>query len=110
MTNPHQYEQHEIDAVYRAIRERRDMRHFRPDPIDPAQLASRVEQSRAQVSAADASVRLAKATGLIARVSPGRVSRRRRSQWPPRRPQCCSRRLRPSLISNSTRPGTILST
>lgn len=30
--------------------------------IDPAQLASRVEQSRAQVSAADASVRLAKAT------------------------------------------------
>ena len=39
MTNPHQYEQHEIDAVYRAIRERRDMRHFLPDPIDPAQLA-----------------------------------------------------------------------
>ncbi len=30
--------------------------------IDPAQLMSRVEQSRAQVSAADASVRLAKAT------------------------------------------------
>ncbi|MES1187327.1 MAG: efflux RND transporter periplasmic adaptor subunit [Myxococcales bacterium] len=30
--------------------------------IDPAQLLSRVEQSRAQVSAADASVRLAKAT------------------------------------------------
>jgi len=30
--------------------------------IDPAQLISRVEQSRAQVSAADASVRLAKAT------------------------------------------------
>jgi HlyD family secretion protein len=30
--------------------------------IDPAQLVSRVEQSRAQVSAADASVRLAKAT------------------------------------------------
>lgn len=38
MTNPHQYQQHEIDAVYRAIRERRDMRHFLPDPIDPAQL------------------------------------------------------------------------
>ncbi|WP_035052065.1 5,6-dimethylbenzimidazole synthase [Andreprevotia chitinilytica] len=28
----------EIAAVYRAIRERRDMRHFRPDPIDPALL------------------------------------------------------------------------
>lgn len=26
-------------AVYRAIRERRDMRHFRPDPVDPQVLA-----------------------------------------------------------------------
>ncbi|WNV03360.1 5,6-dimethylbenzimidazole synthase [Candidatus Methylospira mobilis] len=25
----------EIETVYRVIRERRDMRHFRPDPIDP---------------------------------------------------------------------------
>lgn len=25
----------EREAVYRAIRERRDMRHFRPDPVDP---------------------------------------------------------------------------
>ena len=29
----------EIAAVYRAIYERRDMRHFRPDPVDEAQLA-----------------------------------------------------------------------
>jgi 5,6-dimethylbenzimidazole synthase len=28
----------EIEAVYRAIRERRDMRHFRSDPVDPAML------------------------------------------------------------------------
>lgn len=32
------YPQADIDAVYRAIRERRDMRHFKPDPIDPALL------------------------------------------------------------------------
>jgi 5,6-dimethylbenzimidazole synthase len=30
----HRYSDSEIDAVYRVIRERRDMRHFRPDPID----------------------------------------------------------------------------
>ena len=29
----------EIAAVYRAIGERRDMRHFRSDPVDPALLA-----------------------------------------------------------------------
>lgn len=34
------YTDHEIAAIYRAIRERRDMRHFRPDPIDPALLRS----------------------------------------------------------------------
>ncbi|KUM04750.1 5,6-dimethylbenzimidazole synthase [Chromobacterium subtsugae] len=28
------YPQADIDAIYRAIRERRDMRHFLPDPID----------------------------------------------------------------------------
>ncbi|MFB6260522.1 MAG: 5,6-dimethylbenzimidazole synthase [Thiohalorhabdaceae bacterium] len=28
----------EIDAVYRAIEQRRDMRHFLPDPVDPAVL------------------------------------------------------------------------
>ena len=43
MKNSHQFAEHEIDAVYRAIRERRDMRHFLPDPIDPAQLARFIE-------------------------------------------------------------------
>jgi 5,6-dimethylbenzimidazole synthase len=37
--SPHAYPQAEVDAVYRAIRERRDVRHFRPGPIEPAQLA-----------------------------------------------------------------------
>jgi len=32
------YPQTDIDAIYRAIRERRDMRHFKPDPVDPALL------------------------------------------------------------------------
>jgi 5,6-dimethylbenzimidazole synthase len=31
----HAFSPAERDAVYRAIRERRDMRHFRPGPIDP---------------------------------------------------------------------------
>ena len=31
----HAFSPDERDAVYRAIRERRDMRHFRPGPIDP---------------------------------------------------------------------------
>jgi 5,6-dimethylbenzimidazole synthase len=31
----HHYSDEERAAVYRAIRERRDMRHFLPDPIDP---------------------------------------------------------------------------
>ncbi|WP_338762952.1 5,6-dimethylbenzimidazole synthase [Massilia sp. METH4] len=43
MTHPHRYDQAAIDGVYRAIRERRDMRHFRPDPIEPAQLARFIE-------------------------------------------------------------------
>jgi len=33
----------EIEAVYRAIRERRDMRHFRSDPVDPAVLTRLME-------------------------------------------------------------------
>lgn len=37
--NPHQFSPMEIEAVYRAIRERRDMRHFTPEPLDPEQLA-----------------------------------------------------------------------
>lgn len=33
--SPHRYAQAEVDAVYRVIRERRDMRHFLPDAVDP---------------------------------------------------------------------------
>jgi len=36
--NDHRFAESEIAAVYRAIAERRDMRHFRPDPVDPAVL------------------------------------------------------------------------
>ncbi len=41
--NPHQYSELEIAAVYRAIRERRDMRHFESTPIEPEQLARLIE-------------------------------------------------------------------
>jgi 5,6-dimethylbenzimidazole synthase len=34
MTKPHQFSHAERDAIYRVIAERRDMRHFRPAPID----------------------------------------------------------------------------
>ena len=34
----HRFSDPEIAAVYRAIAERRDMRHFCPDPVDPALL------------------------------------------------------------------------
>lgn len=34
----HAYEEDARAAVYRVIAERRDMRHFRPDPVDPALL------------------------------------------------------------------------
>lgn len=37
--NPHQFSEQEIQAVYRAIRERRDMRHFQSRPIEAEQLA-----------------------------------------------------------------------
>ncbi len=33
MAYPHRFSQAEIEAVYRAIAERRDMRHFLPDPV-----------------------------------------------------------------------------
>lgn len=32
--SPHRFKDNEIEAIYRAIEERRDMRHFRPDPVD----------------------------------------------------------------------------
>ncbi len=34
----HRYSETEIQAIYRVIAERRDMRHFLPDPIEPAVL------------------------------------------------------------------------
>lgn len=37
------FSEQEISGVYRAIRERRDMRHFIPDPIDPQQLLRFIE-------------------------------------------------------------------
>jgi len=39
----HSFPETERTAVYRAIRERRDMRHFRPDPIDPEVLGRLLE-------------------------------------------------------------------
>jgi 5,6-dimethylbenzimidazole synthase len=36
--NPHAYSDAEISGVYRAIRERRDVRHFKRDPLEPGQL------------------------------------------------------------------------
>ncbi|WP_051240810.1 5,6-dimethylbenzimidazole synthase [Tepidiphilus margaritifer] len=33
--SPHRFPEAEREAVYRAIAERRDMRHFLPDPVDP---------------------------------------------------------------------------
>src|SRR5690606_7004628 len=39
VTATHAFSAAERDAVYRAIFERRDMRHFRPDPIAPDVLA-----------------------------------------------------------------------
>jgi len=36
--SPNRFSDHEIDAVYRTIAERRDMRHFKSDPVDPETL------------------------------------------------------------------------
>jgi len=41
--NPNQYSQSEIDAVYRAIRERRDMRHFTDKPLADGVLQRLIE-------------------------------------------------------------------
>lgn len=35
MSDSHHFSDAERAAIYRAIAERRDMRHFLPDPIDP---------------------------------------------------------------------------
>jgi 5,6-dimethylbenzimidazole synthase len=36
--NPHAYSDAEVSGVYRAIRERRDVRHFKLGPLEPGQL------------------------------------------------------------------------
>ncbi|MCU6502613.1 5,6-dimethylbenzimidazole synthase [Rugamonas sp. A1-17] len=36
--SPHAFAPPEIEGVYRAIRERRDVRHFKPGPLEPGQL------------------------------------------------------------------------
>jgi 5,6-dimethylbenzimidazole synthase len=41
--NPHAYTDAEIAGVYRAIRERRDIRHFKPGPLEPGQLQRFIE-------------------------------------------------------------------
>ena len=42
-TTQHAFSSPEIEAVYRAIRSRRDMRHFRPDPVPPETLTRLLE-------------------------------------------------------------------
>lgn len=39
MSNPNAFTKEEIGGVYRAIRERRDVRHFKPGPLEEGQLA-----------------------------------------------------------------------
>jgi len=41
--NPHAFTDAEIAGVYRAIRERRDVRHFAPGPLEPGQLQRFIE-------------------------------------------------------------------
>jgi 5,6-dimethylbenzimidazole synthase len=48
--NPHQFSELEIAGVYRAIRERRDMRHFLSRPIDSEQLARFIEAAHSAPS------------------------------------------------------------
>jgi 5,6-dimethylbenzimidazole synthase len=47
MSLPHRYSDSDIAAIYRVIRERRDMRHFRSDPI-PEEILQRVLQAAHQ--------------------------------------------------------------
>jgi 5,6-dimethylbenzimidazole synthase len=43
--SPHAFPAPEIEGVYRAIAERRDMRHFLPTPVDPRQLERFIESA-----------------------------------------------------------------
>jgi 5,6-dimethylbenzimidazole synthase len=48
--SPHAYPQAERDAIYRAIRERRDVRHFTPGGVEPETLARLLEAAHAAPS------------------------------------------------------------
>jgi hypothetical protein len=48
MSRQHRYPDDEIVALYRAIAERRDMRHFLPDPFDPQVVQRLLHIQRAQ--------------------------------------------------------------
>jgi 5,6-dimethylbenzimidazole synthase len=48
--NPNKFPPEHREAVYRAINERRDMRHFLPDPIDPDTLQRLLEAAHAAPS------------------------------------------------------------
>lgn len=48
--SPHRYDEAAVAAVYRAIHERRDMRHFVPAPVDPATLRRLLEAAHAAPS------------------------------------------------------------
>lgn len=50
MVNPQHFSEAERDAVYRAIYERRDMRHFKPGAIDPSVLAKLLQAAHAAPS------------------------------------------------------------
>lgn len=50
MINKHRFDTAARAAVYRAIFERRDMRHFRPDPVDPDTLAQLIDAACAAPS------------------------------------------------------------
>ena len=50
MTKQHAFSEFEINGVYRAIRERRDMRHFASRPVDTAQLVRFIEAAHAAPS------------------------------------------------------------
>lgn len=46
----HHYDEHAIEAVYRVIYERRDMRHFLPLPVEPATLRRLLDAAHAAPS------------------------------------------------------------
>lgn len=90
------YRPEEIEVVYRVIAERRDMRHFLPDPIEPAALARLLEAAHQAPSVGSCS-----RGGLC--VSPIPSSGGRSTPWWPRNgiapPQRSARAVRSFLGS-----------